>query len=177
MQATGRDFSKIDCYYCNKVGYYKNDCADFKAADQQNGRRRQRQHKQRGGRQPDQPMAGGQHQQTGGGQMWCSYPKTTTHNDAYCRATPANGLNGNTDFAQVHPPSVPGICSSWNLPVRDSSDKKPCTSFLAREVQPAAKLAKARIEEKGARSLRRDEELAPGHLLRVLGRPFLLEYR
>ena len=36
--------------------------------------------------------------------------------------------------------------------MRDDSDEKPCISFLAREVQPAAKLAKARVEEeKGAR--------------------------
>ena len=42
--------------------YYKNDRADFKAARQQNGRRRQRQHTQRGGHQPDQPKPGGRHQ-------------------------------------------------------------------------------------------------------------------
>ena len=153
MQATGRDLSKINCYYCNKLSHHKNDCcADFKAAHHQNRRRRQWHHKQRGGHQPDQPTPGGQKQQRGGGQMWCSYHKTTTHNDADCRATPANGLNGNDHFAQVHPPSVPGICSSWDLPVRDDSDEKPCISFLARDVQPAAKLAKARVEEeKGAR--------------------------
>ena len=66
MQATGRDLSRINCYYCNKFGHYKNDCADFKAAHHQNRRRRQRHHKQRGGHQPDQPK-GGQQQQRGGG--------------------------------------------------------------------------------------------------------------
>ena len=80
--------------------------------------------------------------------MWCSYHKTTTHNDADCRATPANRCNGSAHFAQVRPPSVPGIYSSWDLPVQDYSDEKPCISFLAREVQPAAKPAKARLEEK-----------------------------
>ena len=36
--------------------------------------------------------------------------------------------------------------------MRDDSDEKPCISFLAREVQPAVKPAKARVEEeKGAR--------------------------
>ena len=36
--------------------------------------------------------------------------------------------------------------------MRDDSDEKLCISFLAREVQPAAKPAKARVEEeKGAR--------------------------
>ena len=79
--------------------------------------------------------------------MWCSYHKTTTHNDADCHARWTNGLNGNAHFSQVRPLSVPGICSSWDLPVRDDSDEKPCISFLAREVQPAAKPAKVRVEE------------------------------
>ena len=152
MQAMGRDLSNINCYYCNKFGHYKNNCTDLKAARHQNRRRRQRQHKQRGRHQPDQSKPGGQQQQRGGGQMWCSYHKTTTHNDANYRATPANGPNGNAHFAQVRSPSVPGICSSWDLPGRDASDEKPYISFLTREVQPAAKPAKARVEEKnGAR--------------------------
>ena len=68
------------------------------------------------------------------------------------RARPANKLNGNAHFAQVCPPSVPGICSSWDLPVRGDSDEKPSISFMAREVQPATKPAKVRVEEeKGAR--------------------------
>ena len=84
--------------------------------------------------------------------MWCSYHKTTTHHDADCRATPANGLNGNAHFAQVRVPNVSGICSSCDVPVRDDSDEKPYISFFARKVQPAAKPAKARVEEKkGAR--------------------------
>ena len=152
MQATGRDLSKINRYYCNKFGHYKNDCANFKAVHHPNRRCRQRHYKQRGGQQPDQPKPSEQPQQRGGGQMRCSYHKTTTHNDADCRATPANGLNGNAHFTHVRPPSVPGICSSWGLPVRDYSEEKPCISFKAREVQPAAKPAKAPVEEeKGAR--------------------------
>ena len=109
--------------------------------------------------------------------MWCLYHKTTTHNDADCRARPANGLNGNAHFDHVRPPSVPGIFSSWDLPVRDDSDEKHCISFSTREVQPATKPAKPQVEEgKGARPFgqfrqqrRRGRELAPGHLLRVLG--------
>ena len=143
MQATGWDLSKTNCHYCNKFSHYKNDCADVKAAHRQNRRRRQRHHKQRGEHQPNQPKPGGQQQQRGGGQMWCSYHKNTTYNDADCRATPANGLNGNAHFAQVRPPSVPEIFRSWDLPVRDDFNEKLCISFLAREVQPAAKPAKA----------------------------------
>ena len=49
IQATGRDLSNITCYYCNKFDPYKSDCAEFKAARQQNHRRKQRKHKKRGG--------------------------------------------------------------------------------------------------------------------------------
>ena len=91
MQATGSGLSKINYHYCNKFGYYNNDCADFKAAHHQNRRRRQRHHKQRGGHQPDLPKPGGQQQQRGGGNMWYSYHKFTTHNDADYHARLANG--------------------------------------------------------------------------------------
>ena len=84
--------------------------------------------------------------------MWYSYHKTTTHSDADCRTRLANRPNCNTHFAQVRSPSVSGVCSSWDLSGRDDSDEKPCISFLAREVQPAAKPAKTRVEEeKGTR--------------------------
>ena len=151
MQATERDLSKIDCHYCNKFGHYKNDCADFKAAHHQNWRRRHWHHKQRGGHQLDQPKAGGQHHQRGGGQIWCSYRKTTTHSDADCRTRPENRPNGNVYFAKVRPPSISRVCSSWDLSGRDDSEEKPYILFLAREVQPTSKPAKARVKEKGAR--------------------------
>ena len=66
--------------------------------------------------------------------MWCSFHKTTIHSDADYHAKSANRPNGTVHFAQVHPSSVPGICSLWNLPVQDDSDKKPCISFSVREV-------------------------------------------
>ena len=112
MQATGRGLRNLNCHYCNKFGHYKNDYAEFKAVQQQNQRRRQKQHKQRGGHQPHQPKRGVQQQQRRRREMWCSYHKTTTHNDADCHPRPPNGLKGNAHFAQVRPPSVPGICSS-----------------------------------------------------------------
>ena len=51
MQAIKRDLNDAKYHYCNKFGHYTNDCAEFKAVRQQNQRRRQRQHKQRGGHQ------------------------------------------------------------------------------------------------------------------------------
>ena len=46
--------------------------------------------------------------------------------------------------------------------MRDDSEEKPCISFLAREVQPAAKPAKARVEEeKGARPFNPAQTAAP----------------
>ena len=79
--------------------------------------------------------------------MLCSYHRTTTHSDADCRARPANRLVGNAHFAQVRPSSVPEICSSWDLPVRDDFDEEPCISFSAIEVPPETKPAKAQVEE------------------------------
>ena len=94
---------------------------------------------------------GGQHQQRGGRNVWCSYHKTTTHSDADCRARPENRLNGNAHFAQVRRPSIPVMFRSWDLSIRDNSDEKPCISFSAREAQPATKPAEAHVEEeKGA---------------------------
>ena len=137
MQAIGPDLSNLNCHDYIKFGPYKNDCNEFKAVNQQNQRRRRRLHKQRGGHQPHQPKPGGSSSRGGGGGVWYSYYKTTTHNDAHCHARPANGLNGNAHFTRVRLPSVPGICSSWDFPVGDDSDEKPCISISAREVQPA----------------------------------------
>ena len=117
--------------------------------------------------------------------MWCSYHKTNTHGNVDCRARPANRLKGNAHFAQLRPPSVPGICNSWDLPVLDDSDEKSCISISAREVYSATKPAKIRVEEeKGARpfcpaptAATGGVELAPGHLLRVLSRPYPLDDR
>ena len=121
MQATGWNLSDINCHYDNKFGHYKKNCTDFKAAHQQNQRRRQRQHKQRGGHQPHQPTPGGSSSGGNGGK--CGAHTTRSSPTATCRAKPANRLNGNAHFAQVRTPSVLGICSSWDLPVRDDSDE------------------------------------------------------
>ena len=56
----------------NKFGHDQNDCPGVKAIRQQNWRRRQPQHKQRGGHQPHQLKPGGHQQQTRRGQMWGS---------------------------------------------------------------------------------------------------------
>ena len=115
--------------------------------------------------------------------MWSSYHKTATHSDAACRTRPANRPNDNALFAQVRSPGVSEVCSSWDLPVRDEPDEKPCMSYLAREVQPSTKPAKACVKEaKEAGNLgqprqqrRRAGKLAAGHLPRVLSRLFPLE--
>ena len=79
--------------------------------------------------------------------MWCSYHTTTIQSGANFRARPTNRSNSNAHFAQVRPVSVPGICSSWDLSVRDESDEKPYIPFSAREVQPATKPTEAQVKE------------------------------
>ena len=82
--------------------------------------------------------------------MWCLYHKTATPNDADCRARPAKRPNIKDHSTQVCPPSVPGTCRSWGLPVQDDSDEKPCISSSVREVQTATDPAEAQVgEEKG----------------------------
>ena len=44
-QAIGQDLINTNHLYCNKFGYYKNDCADLQAGSQQKQQRRQRQQK------------------------------------------------------------------------------------------------------------------------------------
>ena len=150
MQATGRDLSKINCHCCNKFGHYKNDCAVFNAAHHQNRRDNGITSSEADISRISRSWADSSGRGEGG--KCGAYITRPPHNDADCRATPANGFTGNAHFAQVRPPSVPGICSSWDLPVKDDSTEKPYISFLANEVQPAAKPAKARVEgKKGAR--------------------------
>ena len=60
IQVTGRDLSNTNFHYFSKFGSYKNDSIDFKVVRQQNQRRRQRQHKQRYGHQPQQLKPEGQ---------------------------------------------------------------------------------------------------------------------
>ena len=69
--------------------------------------------------------------------------------------------------------------------MRDDSNEKSCISFSVREVKPAIKPAKTRVEEEtrarpfGPASTGATEggELAPDCLLRVLGRLFPSEDR
>ena len=75
--------------------------------------------------------------------MWYSYQKAITYSDADRRARPVNKPYCNAHFADVRPLSVTRICSSWDLPVRDDSDEKPCLSFSARKVEPATIPAEA----------------------------------
>ncbi|CAM9185403.1 unnamed protein product [Ascophyllum nodosum] len=116
--------------------------------------------------------------------MWCPYHKITNHRNAHCRTRPTNGLNGNAYFAQVRPPRVPGISSSWDFPARDDSDEKLCILFSERSSLQPSPLNLKWKRRRGPDHLaqpgqqrRRGGALAFGHLLRVLGRPFPLEDR
>ena len=144
MQATGRDLSKINCLTTTSSATIRTTAPTSRQSIAKIGdadrRRRQLLHKQRGGHQPDQPKPGGQQQQRGEGQMWCSYNKTTTHSDADCHTRPTNRPNGNAHNAQVRPPSVSGVCSSWDLSGRDDFYETFCISFFG-ERGPACEQA------------------------------------
>ena len=141
---TGRDFSNIDCHYCNKFGHYKNDFADFVTIRQQNQRRRQRQHKQRCGHKP---KPGGSSSRGEGGKCCAN----TTRPPPTVKSIAAPGQQSGLTVTPTLPKSVLRVfCGVWDLPVQNDSDEKPCTSFSAREVQPATKPSKAQVkEEKG----------------------------
>ena len=61
--------------------------------------------------------------------LYCNNHKTATQRDTDCRFRPASRPNDNYRFIKVCSPSVPEICSSWDLPVRDDSDETSCISF------------------------------------------------
>ena len=66
--------------------------------------------------------------------MWCSYHKTTSHNDADCRVQ-QHKAGANAHVAAAHTQRVKGICSAYDLPEEDDEPEHPYISFTANEVQ------------------------------------------
>ena len=176
MQATGRDLSKINCYYFNTFGQYKNDCADFKAGHHQNRRRRQRHHKQRGGHEQDQPKPGGQQQQRGGGKCGARItrpPPTTTPIAAPRRQTgsTATPTLPKSVLRALLGSAVRGTSLCEMTPTRSPASHSWREKSGLRLSPPKLEWRRKRGPGHSAQSRQqrpRDGTLAPGHLFRVL---------
>ena len=150
MQATGWGLSNKKCYYCNKFGHYKNDCADFKkkasaeSATQTPTAQAARRISAALVEARQEAVAGGK-----GGNM------VLLPQDHY----PQRGRfpHQASKQAQQQRPLCPSPSSqySWNLQLVGSfcgKRREALPLIFRREVRPATKPAKAREwEEKGAR--------------------------
>ena len=67
--------------------------------------------------------------------MWCSYHKTTSHNDADCRV---QQHKAGAHAAAAPTQRVKGVCSAYDLPEEDDEPEIPYISFTATEVQSKA---------------------------------------
>ena len=66
--------------------------------------------------------------------MWCSYHKTTSHNDADCRVQQHKD-GSNAHVAAALSQRIRGVCSAYDLPEEDDDPERPYTSFTVAEVQ------------------------------------------
>ena len=80
--------------------------------------------------------------------MWCSYRKTTSHNDADCRAQ-QHKAGGSANVAVARTKRAKGVCSAYDLPEEDGEPERPYISFTATEVQSKTELATAPRKKNG----------------------------
>ena len=74
--------------------------------------------------------------------MWCSYYKTTSHNDADCRVQ-QHKAGGSAHVAAAQTQRIKGVCSAYDLTEEDDELGRPYTSFTATEVRSKTVLATA----------------------------------
>ena len=86
MQVAGHNGSNMLCTYCKGLGHAIQDCALLKEKEHQRGPRQLSQQVRRSQHTPRQVKAapGGARKRTDDKQ-WCSFHRSTTHNDADCR--------------------------------------------------------------------------------------------
>ena len=81
--------------------------------------------------------------------MWCSYHKTTCHNDADCRVQ-QHKAGGNAHVAAALTQRVKGVYSAYDLTEEDDEPKRPYSSFTATEVQSKTEPATASRQKNGS---------------------------
>ena len=109
MQAVDRDRTCVLCHYCDQFGYLKRKCPlRIKHHQQQRQRPVWHHQQQQYGHHQQKPRGrrknngGG-----GGGRVWCSYHKTTSHNDVDCRVK-QHKATGNAYVAAAQTQHVKG---------------------------------------------------------------------
>ena len=80
--------------------------------------------------------------------MWCSYHKTTFHNDADCRVQ-QHKVGRNVNVAAARTQRVKGVCSAYDLPEEADELDRPYISFMATEVQSKTEPATAPRQKNG----------------------------
>ena len=142
MQAVDRDRTSVLCHYCDQFGHFKKKCL-LRIKHKQQQRQQPVRHHQQQQRSQHQQKPRGLRQNNGGGgggRVWCSYPKTTSHNDADCRVQ-QHKAGGNAHVAATRTQCVKGVCSAYDLPEQDDEPERPYISFMATEVQSKTKTA------------------------------------
>ena len=92
--------------------------------------------------------SGGAHQDDKHADAWCSYLKTTSHNDADCRIQ-QHKAGGNPHVAASRTQRVRGICSAHDLPEEDNEPDRPYIFFTATKVQSKTEPATAPKQKNG----------------------------
>ena len=80
--------------------------------------------------------------------MWCSYHKTTSHNNVNC-CVQQHKAGGNAHVAAARTQRAKEVCSAYDLPEKDDEPERPYIFFTAIEVQSKAEPAMARRQKNG----------------------------
>ena len=78
--------------------------------------------------------------------MWCSYHKTTSHNDVDYRGQ-QHRADGNAHVAAARTQRVKRVCSAYDLPEEDNEPERSYISITATEAQSKTEPATARRQK------------------------------
>ena len=132
MQAVDRERTSVLCHYCDQFRHFKRKYLLRTKRQQQQRQQPVRHHQQQQRGQHQQKPRGRRESNGGGGRgrVWCSYHKTTSHNDADCRVQ-QHKAGGNAHVAAARTQRVKGVSSVYDLPEEDDESERPYISFTA----------------------------------------------